>query len=149
MHAKVCYLVVGLFEGFFLSFMSSIKHNYLLRYWLLALIFLIMLYRYINFRKIYKNKDIKKTFGLLHKTKHFLNEKVLYLIFNFYFESNCRNSLLCWWRADKKSLKDVNDFKNIVLRCKHNYSVRKFKTKHFSKCWDTEFIQVRYLYVEV
>ena len=41
-------------------------------------------------------KKITKTLGALYKTRHFLNEKILYLIFNSSLMSIVRYGLLCW-----------------------------------------------------
>ena len=38
---------------------------------------------------------LQKTFGVLNKTRHFLNEKALYLIFSSLFIWNVRYGLLC------------------------------------------------------
>ena len=39
---------------------------------------------------------LQKTLGVLYKTRHFLNEKILYLIFNSSLMSIVRYGLLCW-----------------------------------------------------
>ena len=44
---------------------------------------------------------LQKTLGVLHKTRHFLNENTLYLIFNSLFVSSIRYGLLCWGGANK------------------------------------------------
>ena len=63
---------------------------------------------------------LQKTLGVLYKTRHFLNEKALYLIFNSLFMSNVRYGLLCWGRANKKCINDINVLINRSLRCIHN-----------------------------
>ena len=45
---------------------------------------------------------LQKALGILYKTRHFLNEKSLYLIFNSLFMSNVRYGLLCYGRTNKK-----------------------------------------------
>ena len=80
----------------------------------------------------YKIK-ITKTLSVLSKTRHFLNEKALYLIFNSLFISNVIYSLLCWERANKKCINDINVLINRALRClhykKYGDSVSKLKTE--------------------
>ena len=45
--------------------------------------------------EIAKSK-LLKTIGVLYKTRYFLNENSLYLIFNSLFMSHIRFGLLCW-----------------------------------------------------
>ena len=75
--------------------------------------------------------------GVLYKTRHLLNEKALYLIFNPLFVSNVRYGLLCWGRANKKCMYDINVLINRALRYIHykkfDDSVRKLATKKI-KC---------------
>ena len=47
---------------------------------------------------------LQKIFGVLYKTRHFINEKALYLIFNSLLMSNVRYGLLCWGRANKNCI---------------------------------------------
>ena len=42
-----------------------------------------------------------KAIGVLYKTRYFLNENSLYLIFNSLFMSHIRYGLLCWGRTNK------------------------------------------------
>ena len=76
---------------------------------------------------------LQKTLGVLYKTRHFLNEKALYLLFNSLLISNVRYGLLCWGRANKKCINDINVLINRALRCihymKYDDSVRKLKTE--------------------
>ena len=80
-----------------------------------------------------KVKLQKTTLGVLYKTRHFFNEKALYLIFNSLFISNVRYGLLCWGGANKKCINDINVLINRALRCihfkKYNDSVRELKTQ--------------------
>ena len=70
---------------------------------------------------------------IIYKTRHFLNEKSLYLIFNSLLMSNIRYDLLWWGRANKKCITDINVLINRALRCihykKYDDSVRKLKTE--------------------
>ena len=76
---------------------------------------------------------LQKTLGVLYKTRHFLNEKALYLLFNSLLMSNVRYGLLCWGRVNKKCINDINVLINRELRCihymKYDDSVRKLKTE--------------------
>ena len=76
---------------------------------------------------------LQKTLGILYKTRHFLNEKALYLIFNSLLMSNVRYRLLCWGRANKKCINDINVLINRALRCihykKYDDSVRELKSQ--------------------
>ena len=80
----------------------------------------------------YKNK-ITKNIGVLYKTRHFLNAKALYLIFIYLLMSNVRYGLLCWGRAYKKCINDINVLINRALICihykKYDDSVRELKTQ--------------------
>ena len=51
---------------------------------------------------------LQKKLGVLYKTRHLLNKKALYLIFNSLFMSNVRYGLLCWGRANRKCINDIN-----------------------------------------
>ena len=76
---------------------------------------------------------LQKTLGVLYKTRHFLNEKALYLLFNSLLMSNIRYGLLCWGRANKKCINDINVLINRAIRCihymKYDDSVKKLKTE--------------------
>merc|ERR1712240_245682 len=64
---------------------------------------------------------------------HFLNEKALYLLFNSLLMSNIRYGLLCWGRANKKCINDINILINRAIICihcmKYDDSVKKLKTE--------------------
>ena len=81
----------------------------------------------------YKNKITKKHLAKLNKTRHFLNVKALYKIFNSLFLSNVRYGLLCCIRANKKCINDFNVPINRALRCnrykKCDACVRELKTQ--------------------
>ena len=74
---------------------------------------------------------LQKALGILYKTRHFLNEKSLYLIFNSLFMSHVRYGLLCYGRTNKQNLNDINVLMNKALRCihhkKYDESVRKIR----------------------
>ena len=48
-----------------------------------------------------KKTRLQKTLGVTYKTRHSLNKKSLYLIFNSLLMSNVRYGLLCWGKAIK------------------------------------------------
>ena len=55
--------------------------------------------------------------GVLYKTRHFLNEKALYLLFNSLLMSNIRYGLLRWGRSNKKCINNINVLINRAIRC--------------------------------
>ena len=67
----------------------------------------------------------------MYKTRYFLNEKSLYLIFNSLFMSHVRYGLLCWGRTNKTKVNEINVLINKALRCihykKYNESVSNLK----------------------
>ena len=71
--------------------------------------------------------------GVLYKTRHFLSYKALYLIFNSLLMGNVKNGLLCWGRANKECINDINVLINRAFRCihykKYDVSVRELKTQ--------------------
>ena len=78
-----------------------------------------------------KNK-LLKTIGVLYKTRYYLNEKSLYLIFNSLFMSHVKYGLLCWGRANAGKISEIDKLINRALRCMHfkkwNESIRSIKT---------------------
>ena len=85
-----------------------------------------------------KNK-LLKTIGVLYKTRYYLNEKSLYLIFNSLFMSHVKYGLLCWGRANAGKISEIDKLINRALRCMHfkkwNESIRSIKTtKKNIKC---------------
>ena len=57
--------------------------------------------------KLLKTK-LSKAIGVLYKTRYFMIEKFMYLIFNSLFMSHIRYGLLCWGRANKTRLNEIN-----------------------------------------
>ena len=72
---------------------------------------------------------LHQTLGVLYKTRHFINEKALSLIFNSLPMGNVRYSLLCQGRSSKKCINDINVLINIALRCIHYDDVRELETQ--------------------
>ena len=72
-----------------------------------------------------------KAIGVLYKTRYFLNENSLYLIFNSLFMSHIRYGLLCWGRTNKTKTNEINVLINKAIRCihfkKYNESVSNLK----------------------
>ena len=72
-----------------------------------------------------------KTIGILYKTRHFLNQNSLYYIFNSLLMSHVRYGLLCWGRASKTKITEIDKLINRALRCIHfkgwNESVKSIK----------------------
>ena len=58
-----------------------------------------------------------RTIGVLYKTRYFLNEKSLNLIFISVFMIYIRYRLLCWSRANKIKIKEINVLINRAIRC--------------------------------
>ena len=72
-----------------------------------------------------------KTIGILYKTRYFLNQNSLYYIFNSLLMSHVRYGLLCWGRASKTKITEIDKLINRALRCIHskdrNESVKSIK----------------------
>ena len=66
--------------------------------------------------KTLKNK-LLKTIGVLYKTRYYLNEKSLFLIFNSLFISHIKYGLLCWGRANAGKINEIDKLINRALRC--------------------------------
>ena len=77
-----------------------------------------------------KSKLLKEI-GVLYKTRYFLNEQYLHLIFNSLFKSHIRYGLLFWVRTNRKKINEINVLISKALRCilykKYNECVSNFK----------------------
>ena len=56
-----------------------------------------------------------KTIGILYKTRYFLNQNSLYYIFNSLLMSHVRYGLLCWGRASKTKITEIDKLINIAF----------------------------------
>ena len=60
-----------------------------------------------------------KTIGILYKTRYYLNQNSLYYIFNSLLMSHVRYGLLCWGRASRTKINEINKLINRAIRCIH------------------------------
>ena len=60
-----------------------------------------------------------KTIGILYKTRYYLNQNSLYYIFISLLMSHVRYGLLCWGRASRTKISEINKLVNRAVRCIH------------------------------
>ena len=60
-----------------------------------------------------------RTIGILYKTRYYLNQNSLYYIFNSLLMSHVRYGLLCWGRASRTKITEINKLINRAIRCIH------------------------------
>ena len=60
-----------------------------------------------------------KSIAILYKTRYYLNQNSMYYIFNSLLMSHVRYGLLCWGRANKSKINEINRLINRAIRCIH------------------------------